>query len=1038
MIRFVPIIPWCALALVFIPGNCWSLGQSPEDQGKGLALSPDESMQKFVVPSHLKWTRLLSEPEITQPLMTTHDRFGRLWVVEYRQYPEPAGLKPLSQDKHLRRVYDAIPLPPGKGGVPGVDRISVHQDKNGDGVLDHHTLFVDGLNIATAVVPVRDGAWVLNPPYLIFYPDADGDLQADGPPQIHLQGFGLEDTHSVVNSLCMGPDGWLYAAQGSTVSGSVKHYGSSEPPWQSMGQAIWRFHPVTHQYEIFAEGGGNAFGVAMNDSGELFSGHNGGDTRGFHYYQGGYYRKGFSKHGSLSNPHTFGYLMPMRHDPVQRFTHTMMMTDSTSLGPLMPNGMIAVDPLHCKLIQTELIPDGSTYATRDVLDAVASDDRWFRPVAIHEGPAGEAIVCDWYDFGVAHIYAFEGRMDREHGRVYSLSASHDEHLNDPDWKWNAPLANRQDRAALEYLYDRLSHPIRWQRWQARWLIAEHPLRDSYRDRLLNRLLPAFRPPTDGTPTPEWLPLEYLWTAHACGWIAHTLPATHDAPLDPALLLSHPNAQVRQWTIRLACDRSAVPDSLATAIATLATTENHPKVLCQIACSARRLSAPHMMEIMASLLSRPLPNNDPFLGLLIWWGIERHAESNEIILEPFVRQTDLWENTIVRDVVAPNLIGRWCRGTSSQSMSAAARLIGRIAQLPDDLRHSAADNVQAAFEQSFVGRSLAGVPNELIDALGALGQPSLTLRLRRGDGDVLEEAASVILDQSKPEGLRMQLARIAGERKGTERLLPTLRSVALSESELISVRTAAIAALAAFDQPGIGTELIGAWPSLAIDLRSVVGGVLASRPAWTDQWLTACENKQVVAHELPLEAIRGMRMHLDESLQHRINAMYPESASINLVAAQERSTRAAEVVLREPGDPYRGKKQYRALCSRCHRLFDEGGNVGPDLTGYQRDQLPTLLRNIIAPSLEIREGYQTVRLLTIDSLVLSGFIESQNADLVVLRGIDGESRSLARSDIERLEPQLLSIMPEGLLDPLTDQQLSDLMAYLRSSQPLNDG
>src|SRR5262249_22024756 len=152
----------------------------------------------------------------------------------------------------------------------------------------------------------------------LFYPDKNNDDIPDGDPDVLLEGFGLEDTHSVTNSLRWGPDGWLYATQGSTVTGHVKRPGEKKPlppsppprsgeggerktapplsgsgrgpgggvapgdeAVHSMGQLVWRYHPETRRYEIFAEGGGNAFGLEFDAKGRVYSGYNGGDTRGF-------------------------------------------------------------------------------------------------------------------------------------------------------------------------------------------------------------------------------------------------------------------------------------------------------------------------------------------------------------------------------------------------------------------------------------------------------------------------------------------------------------------------------------------------------------------------------------------------------------------------------------------------------------------------------------------------------------------------------------------------------------------------------------
>jgi hypothetical protein len=171
-------------------------------------LPPAESARAFSVPDDLDIELVLSEPLIAQPLHLTFDERGRLWVVQYRQYPAPAGLKQVSHDKFWRSVYDQVPPPP-PNHFPGMDRVSIHEDTDGDGQFDAHKVFVDGLNIATSVALGRGGVWVLNPPYLLFYPDRNHDDVPDGDPEVHLSGFGLEDTHSVANSLRWGPDGWL-------------------------------------------------------------------------------------------------------------------------------------------------------------------------------------------------------------------------------------------------------------------------------------------------------------------------------------------------------------------------------------------------------------------------------------------------------------------------------------------------------------------------------------------------------------------------------------------------------------------------------------------------------------------------------------------------------------------------------------------------------------------------------------------------------------------------------------------------------------
>ena len=203
-------------------------------------LSPADTIKNFKMAEGLAMQVVAHEPAVAQPLNMYFDERGRMWVTQYLQYPFPAGIKILEYDKYLRAVFDKVPPPP-PNHFRGKDKITIHEDTDGDGVFDKHKTFLDGLNMARSVITGRGGAWVLMPPYLLFYPDKNGDDIPDGDPEVHLTGFGLEDTHSGANSLRWGPDGWIYGAHGSTCTAEIQGI-------KFLGQAIWRYHPPTKRF----------------------------------------------------------------------------------------------------------------------------------------------------------------------------------------------------------------------------------------------------------------------------------------------------------------------------------------------------------------------------------------------------------------------------------------------------------------------------------------------------------------------------------------------------------------------------------------------------------------------------------------------------------------------------------------------------------------------------------------------------------------------------------------------------------------------
>jgi putative membrane-bound dehydrogenase-like protein len=974
-------------------------------------LPPEEAAKKLRVADDLTLTAVLTEPTIQQPLFLDFDERGRMWVAEYRQYPHPAGLKMLSRDDYWRAVYDRIPPPP-PDHFRGADRISIHEDTNGDGTFDSHKIFVDGLNIATSFARGRGGVFVLNPPYLLFYPDADVDDVPDSDPEVLLEGFGLEDTHSVANNLTWGPDGWIYGAQGSTVSAAIRRYGSDEPPIRSAGQLIWRYQPEQRRFEIFAEGGGNAFGIEIDEKGRLFSGHNGGDTRGFHYLPGAYLQKGFSKHGPLSNPYAFGYFPQMTHHSAARFSHDWIVYEAMQLPERYRGKLLGVEPLQGQIVESEITPVGSTFATKDLSRPIASDDPWFRPVHIALGTDGAVYVADWYDAQVNHYRNHEGKIDPGSGRIYRLAAR-DQKL--------PPPANL-DGLSSEELVRQLASPNREIRKLALRLLADR--RDESVVPTLRAMLisaKADSPAVDaaGSVDRGQLALEALWALNLTGGLDD----------ETALqALGHDDPYVRLWTARLVCDDREVSAPVSAALVDLAKRETNLEVRAQLACSARRLPRQAGLPLLFALWERSEGVDDPQLPLLCWWALETQITSDPDATLDAVTAANLWEQPIFAKHLAERLMRRFAAPGTREDLLRAAKL---LTSAPKAVRAA----LLAGFEQEFAGRSLAGVPDGLVDALIAAGGESLSLKLRRGDAEALAEATRQIADDSVEAPRRIELIETLGRLHIADSAKPLL-DVFRNEKDA-AIRIAALNSLQAFDDPQIAKTVLAELPKLEGAAREAAESLLSGRVAAAAARLEAMESGEVPASSVSLETGRRMLLLPDEKLAARVRTFFPSlqgptAAELEAAIAKRRDELADGV-----GNPYHGKELYRQQCGKCHVLHGEGGAIGPDLTPYQRRDLAALLLAVTNPSAEIREGFETVAIVTDDGRSVTGFVADQDDRTVVVRGTDGRSTIVERDSIEQRKVVPQSVMPSGLLDAYDPQAVRDLFAYLRSSQPLND-
>ncbi|HEX8912398.1 MAG TPA: PVC-type heme-binding CxxCH protein, partial [Humisphaera sp.] len=971
-------------------------------------LPPAEALKHFKARPGLAVDLIAAEPTVRQPLCINFDERGRMWVVQYIQYPFPAGLKVVEYDKYIRAKFDKVPpAPPNQ--FPGKDVVTILEDVDGDGSFKKAKTFVEGLSIATSALPGRGGrgpddygVWVMNAPYLLFYPDRNRDDVPDGPPIVHLSGFGLEDTHAVASNLTWGPDGWLYGTQGSTCTAKVKaELSGSDKTTDFLGQAIWRYHPERHVFEIFAEGGGNTFGLEFDDRGDAYSGTNWGKYRGLHYVQGGYYVKGWSKHGPLTNPYAFGWFEHMPHEGnADRLSHTFVVYGGTLLGDEYRGKIISPNSLQSRIQVTRLEPNGSTYKTVEEPFMVTTDDGWFRPVDLKVGPDGAIYVADFYEKRISHVDPRD-TWDRRNGRIWRVRPE--------GWK---PKGEKFDywTAGPRTLAKALEGPDRWHRAMARRVMSDRQSAGSADPLLLGLVLEDLK---QGA-------VEALWGLHAIGRLDERALA---------LALGHPLPTVREWAVRLAGDTkgATVSEAVEKRLHEMAAGETDLRVRSQLASTARRLEPVQGAELVQRMIEADRASDaaDPHIPLLMWWAVEATLGPDKA--GDTVLNTNAWAKGVHREFLAPRLARRLMAEPTKANQVTLVKLLGAV-------RDEAGKKlVYAGIKEALAGRLAPPLEPFLRDALKGSGDVELGLVL--GEPAAKEEALKLIGKESGDKAARARLIAAVIEADAGPATSAVLLKVA-TETKAKEVRAAAVAALSKAESPTVAAELVTVYPTLAKDpdTKAAALAALMARPAAVAALCGAVAEGRIPKADLSPADVERLRQFDDPAVVAAVTTAFGKPVRATGEEKLKEAERVKRLVTTGAGDAATGKALFTARCATCHTLFKEGGKVGPDLTEYDRRNVNDMVVNVVDPSAYIREEFASVRVKTKADEAYVGLVVERAADRIVLVDAAGKRVTVGKPDVADERPLTVSLMPEGLLVGLSDQDVRDLFKYLSAPVP----
>ena len=319
--------------------------------------------------------------------------------------------------------------------------------------------------------------------------------------------------------------------------------------------------------------------------------------------------------------------------------------------------------------------------------------------------------------------------------------------------------------------------------------------------------------------------------------------------------------------------------------------------------------------------------------------------------------------------------------------------------------------------------------EITKTHGARDLPGLVRELSTvfGDGRALSDIRKLALNKKAALETRRSAMRTLIAARPTD-----LRKVLESVLNDRAVNGEAVKGLAAFDDPKLGTRLVRSYRRFHPDDRPTVLATLVSRRSFASALLAQIGDKkgQLAASTLSAFHARQIRSLGDETLNQKLAEVWGElreSAADRRAMIEDYRKRLSGEVLAK-ADLNNGRALFRKTCSACHRLYEDGKQIGPNLTGSQRANLDYLLENILDPSAVVGKDYRMTVVALEDGRVLNGLQVSRDERRLVLQ-TPTELKTIPIQEIDDVSQQSLSPMPDGLLKKLSDNEVRDLIGYL---------
>ncbi len=990
----------------YVPSDKWGVQGAPITTMQK-PLSPEESIQHYVLPEGFEAKLFAHEPDVHKPICLAWDARGRLWISETVDYPnseQPAG--------------------------EGHDQIKICEDTDGDGVADKFTVFADKLSIPTTFTFANGGIVLMQSGETVFLKDTDGDDKADVR-QVLFKGWGMNDTHATASNLRMGPDGWLWGVVG--YSGFRGTVGGKE---LRFGQGFFRMKPDGSAMEFVRSSNNNTWGLAFNENGIVFGSTANGNAYMYMPIANRFYESvdgwTVSRVDSIADSQNFYPITKKVRQVDWHGKYTAGAGAAIYTARSFPMAYwnrvgFVCEPTGHLIGQFGIEAKGADFIAHNLKSFLASDDEWTSPITAEVGPDGALWITDWYNYIIQHNPVPEGfkngkggayettLRDKVHGRISRILP-----------KAFKPTARppRLDQASPAQLVATLKSDNMLWRTHAQRLLVERHNQD-----VVPALLALVADTGADAIGLNTAANHALWTLSGLGALNDANSAAFKSVV---AALKHPVAGVRRNAA------TALPRDEAGRDALLA---------------AGSLGDSDAQVQLASFLALAEMPPSEAAGSAVFAALDREATATDKWLtDGSVSAGAKNANGFLKAALMAPVKGDALPGSGANAVKLVA---GRFATTAtyDSVRPllMAAKTASPATAGPVLEGLAANWPKdklpvlnpdqekELVSLMDALPEDSkvslLTLvdTWKRKDlftpqiAALTKELTAKVTNTALADAARIKAAAtLVGFDDSEASLKAIIGQVNLQSSP--DLATGLVRAFAGSRiEPGADI-LIGAWDRLTPGSRRAVILTLTRRNEWTLALLKDVRSGKLIRSDLPAEVWAQLRRSRSQQIANLARELDQTRVSTDMEATLAKIRPLTELT----GDIANGKAVFTKNCAVCHAMEGVGAKIGPELTGIGARAKNDFFIDIIDPNRSVEANFRMWTATTKDDESVSGRLESESRTGIEILDLAGQKHVIQRKDIKALDVSQLSIMPVGF-ENLPPKDLTDLFEYMAASK-----